>query len=86
MKIKSNFTEIPKEPRKGSGHIGLNQGNYDTKWSDDQIKTLTDLIKNNVCTPCIATKLGRTETAVRQKASELKISLNPNDLKGCVTC
>jgi hypothetical protein len=51
-----------------------NSGN---PWTAQEVKTLDKLAKQNTPTRVIGLKLGRTEDAVRHKASQEDISLRP---------
>lgn len=53
-----------------------NSGN---RWSANDVGQLKDLAKHNTPTRVIGLKLGRTEDAVRSKASEERISLKPTN-------
>ena len=57
-----------------------------TDWSDADVKKLKDLASKNTCTPCIADKLERTESVIRNKVDVEDISLKLNDGKDCVKC
>lgn len=46
-------------------------------WTDGQVDKLRDLAKRDTPTGLIAWQLGRTEGAVRSKASDERISLEP---------
>jgi hypothetical protein len=46
-------------------------------WSDEELRTLKQLAKENTPTRVIALKLGRTEDAVRSKAHKEGVSLKP---------
>lgn len=46
-------------------------------WSGGQVKQLRQLQRENTPTGLMAWKLGRTEDAVRSKASDLGLSLKP---------
>ena len=48
-------------------------------WSPSQVSQLKQLAKQNTPTRVIGLKLGRTEDAVRSKASENQISLKPTN-------
>ncbi|MHB9011346.1 MAG: hypothetical protein ACYC49_03870 [Ignavibacteriaceae bacterium] len=48
-------------------------------WSPSQVSELKQLAKQNTPTRVIGLKLGRTEDAVRSKASENNISLKPTN-------
>lgn len=48
-------------------------------WSPQEEQQLGDLATRNTPTRVIGVKLGRTEDAVRNKASELDISLKPTN-------
>lgn len=48
-------------------------------WSGVEIKSMAGLAKGNTPTRVIGLKLGRTESAVRTKASEAGISLKPTN-------
>ena len=56
--------------------IPKNQGKA---WSSDDIKKLKNLTKGNTQTGLIAYELGRSEDAVRGKASNEGISLKPTN-------
>jgi hypothetical protein len=47
------------------------------EWSGDDIDQLRQLVDGNTPTRLIGLKLGRTEDAIRDKASELGLSLAP---------
>ena len=53
-----------------------NSGN---NWSKNDQSQLRKLAKGNTPTGVIGLKLGRSEAAIRNKASELKISLKPTN-------
>ena len=53
--------------------------NSGKSWSRSDEKSLADLAKQNTPTRVIGLKLGRTEDAVRAKASELDVSLKPTN-------
>ena len=48
-------------------------------WEHNQVSTLRELAVKNTPTRVIGLKLGRTEDAVRSKASEEGISLKPTN-------
>lgn len=48
-------------------------------WSGVEVKSMAGLAKQNTPTRVIGLKLGRTENAVRTKASETGISLKPTN-------
>ncbi|MCB0746136.1 MAG: hypothetical protein KDC52_17800 [Ignavibacteriae bacterium] len=48
-------------------------------WTNSEISKIRDLAKQNTPTRVIGLKLGRTENAVRNKASENNISLKPTN-------
>lgn len=48
-------------------------------WESTDEKVLRDLARGNTPTRVIGLKLGRTEDAVRAKASELDVSLKPTN-------
>lgn len=48
-------------------------------WSPSDVKDLKDLARGNTPTRVIGLKLGRTEHAVRSKASDEGISLKPTN-------
>ncbi len=48
-------------------------------WSKEDIAKLKSLVKGNTPTGLIAHELGRSEDAVRSKASDLDISLKPTN-------
>lgn len=53
--------------------------NSGKQWTDQQVKQLKELAKENTPTRVIGLKLGRTEEAVRSKASEENVSLKPTN-------
>ncbi|MGD9548996.1 MAG: hypothetical protein AB7V45_15810 [Candidatus Krumholzibacteriia bacterium] len=53
--------------------------NHRKGWSDQDVRQLKDLAKQNTPTRVIGLKLGRTEDAVRQKAGENGASLKPTN-------
>lgn len=57
-----------------------------TKWTDEDVAQLRKLTSDNTCTPCIAKQLERSVFSIRNKCSELGISLKPNDGKDCKKC
>lgn len=53
--------------------------NDDEPWSEAELKELRELADGNTPTRVIGLKLGRSETAVRSKASDESISLKPTN-------
>jgi hypothetical protein len=53
--------------------------NSGKEWKPAEIKEIKSLAAKNTPTRVIGLKLGRTEDAVRTKASENKISLSPTN-------
>jgi len=53
--------------------------NSGKEWNRQDVTSLRQLVRENTPTGVIGLKLGRTETAVRSKASELGISLKPTN-------
>ena len=53
--------------------------NHGKDWSNTDVKKLRGLAKKGETTPIIAKNLKRTTSAVRNKASEKRISLKPKD-------
>jgi hypothetical protein len=53
--------------------------NTGKKWSSTDVSLLRQLAKQNTPTRIIGLKLGRTEDAVRTKASDRGISLKPTN-------
>lgn len=53
--------------------------NSGTTWSSDDVKQLKELAKGNTPTRVIGLKVGRSEAAIRSKASDEKISLKPTN-------
>lgn len=53
--------------------------NAGKEWSSDEVKQLKSLSKDNTPTRVIGLKLGRPEGGVRNKASELGVSLRPTN-------
>lgn len=54
-------------------------GNHGKHWSPQDVSQLKQLAKGNTPTGLIAYKIGRTEDAVRSKASDESISLKPTN-------
>ena len=52
---------------------------HGSPWTDDQVQQLVKLACQNTPTCVIGLKLGRTEDAVRTKASDAGISLKPTN-------
>lgn len=48
-------------------------------WTSPEISKMRELVRENTPTRIIGLKLGRTEDAVRNKASENNISLKPTN-------
>jgi len=53
--------------------------NHGKSWTQQQVRRLEHLADQNTPTRVIGLKLGRTEDAVRTKASEEDISLKPTN-------
>ena len=53
--------------------------NQRKQWTKDSVQTLKQLATQNTPTRVMGLKLGRTEAAVRAKASDLRISLKPTN-------
>ncbi len=53
--------------------------NSGKEWSKSDFSQLKDLAKKNTPTRVIGLKLGRTEDAVRSKASDKHVSLKPTN-------
>ena len=53
--------------------------NHGKSWSNQDVSKLEKLVKGNTPTGLLAHELGRTEEAIRAKASELEISLKPTN-------
>jgi hypothetical protein len=53
--------------------------NHGKPWTPQEVQRLRELTKGNTPTRLIASKLGRTEDAVRSKAGEKGISLEPHN-------
>lgn len=53
--------------------------NHGKPWSDADLAKLEKLADENTPTRLIGLKMGRTEDAIRQKASEETISLKPTN-------
>ncbi len=53
--------------------------NHGKPWTDKQVQQLEKLVDQNTPTRVIGLKLGRTEDAIRSKASEENISLKPTN-------
>lgn len=55
--------------------------NHGQQWTKQQEQQLKELAKGNTPTRVIGLKLGRTEDSVRNKASEIDVSLKPTNQK-----
>lgn len=53
--------------------------NHGKQWTSKDEAKLQQLAAGNTPTPLIAHKLARTESAVQNKAGELKVSLKPTN-------
>ncbi len=53
--------------------------NHGKQWSPADVSQLKQLAKQNTPTRVIGLKMGRTEDAVRAKASETDVSLKPTN-------
>ena len=53
--------------------------NSGAPWTPSDTQQLSELAKQNTPTRVIGVKLGRTEDAVRSKASDLRIPLKPTN-------
>ena len=53
--------------------------NHGKQWKPAEVKQLKQLAKGNTPTGLIAHKMGRTEDAIRSKASETDVSLKPTN-------
>jgi hypothetical protein len=53
--------------------------NSGKQWTSSDVKQLKELARGNTPTRVIGLKLGRTEDAVRTKASEVRASLKPTN-------
>lgn len=53
--------------------------NQNKVWSKEEIKKAIDLVKGNTPTRIIGLKLGRSESGIRSKMSELGKSLKPTN-------
>lgn len=53
--------------------------NTGKSWSSSDAQALRTLAKGNTPTRVIGLKLGRTESAVRSKATDLNVSLKPTN-------
>lgn len=58
---------------------GPKQNNQGKAWKPAQETQMKKMVKGNTPTRLIADALGRTEDAVRNKASDLNISLKPTN-------
>lgn len=50
-----------------------------TKWTEDEILKLKELVKGNTPTGIISLKMGRTKNAIQAKAHNENISLKPTN-------
>ncbi len=53
--------------------------NSGKRWTPAEVNNLKQLVKGNTPTGVISVKMGRTEDAIRTKASEQDISLKPTN-------
>jgi hypothetical protein len=53
--------------------------NSGKQWTDKEVKQIKEMVKENTPTRVIGLKLGRSEDAVRHRASEEGISLKPTN-------
>ena len=53
--------------------------NSGKQWTQSDVRQLKELARGNTPTRVIGLKLGRTEDAVRTKASEVRVSLKPTN-------
>jgi hypothetical protein len=53
--------------------------NSNKAWSKPSVDQLNKLVKQSTPTPLISYKLGRSESSVRNKASQLGVSLKPTN-------
>lgn len=58
---------------------GPKQNNQGKAWTPTQVTQMKKMVKGNTPTGLIADALGRTESAVQSKASDLNISLKPTN-------
>lgn len=66
-------------PKRRRNMMTIKPGNHGKSWTAKQIEQLQKLADQNTPTRVIALKLGRTEDAVRFKASEENITLKPTN-------
>lgn len=59
--------------------MAKNPPRHHKEWTGQDVRKLEDLADHNTPTRVIGLKLGRTEDAVRQKASDEGISLKPTN-------
>lgn len=59
--------------------MAKNPPRHSKEWTVQEVRKLEDLAGRNTPTRVIGLKLGRTENAVRQKASEKAVSLKPTN-------
>ena len=62
-----------------SNIITKSNGNSGKRWSEAEEKLMADLVRKNTPTRVIGMKLGRSESAVYNKARDLDMSLRPNN-------
>jgi len=65
------------EMKHGGNRVAQYNRNTGKTWTASEIATLRELAKQNTPTRIIGLKLGRTEAAVRAKASQEGIGLKP---------
>lgn len=61
------------------GEMAKQPANHGKAWTPEQAKQLEKLADQNTPTRVMGLKLGRTEDSVRNKASELGVSLKPTN-------
>jgi hypothetical protein len=59
--------------------MAKNPRRHNKQWTNGEVRQLGNLAAQNTPTRVIGLKLGRTEDAVRQKASEEGVSLKPTN-------
>ena len=68
-----------RKARRASGKKRMYDRNTDTPWKADDVREVRQLVKQNTPTRVIGLKLGRTASAVYDKAREMGVSLKPTN-------
>lgn len=77
--LRSSLVEFVKQQLKPKERSSMANKNDGKPWTKEDVSKLKKLAKANKPTKLIANLLGRTEAAVRNKASQEGISLSPTN-------